>query len=144
MTTPTFRGSDTLPCRRLPARDYILIDPDRHAQYILQQTLISAVVDGHNMPKLVDGNDTLKTPVTRSARNKTAGGTNPIGKPATGTKMAEKQNAKGTVELPLPPAPLDENDKIITKEKRWDLGAIADALNEIHFMVRTNQHSLYA
>lgn len=63
--------------------------------------------------------------------------------------MAGAKNSAQSKSLPkntIPPAPthpLGEDDKIISKEKRGDLGAMADALNEIHFMVRNNQQALY-
>lgn len=125
--------------------DFLTLDPDRHAEYILQQTLISNIRESYNMPKLVDGCSTPKIHATRSKLNSESNLNNTRNRESKANKSANKMAEYGNTGLGNPNFPhveLEEGDKIITSKQRKDPGAIIDALNQIHYLVRTNQSAL--
>lgn len=118
--------------RAIPVRDYLTINPDSHADYILRQTLISNVVESYNMPKLYD----TKKYDTRSKVNSEKQ------KQQQQQQQRYAENPKLNMASPPVPATLEEKDKIITEKQKKDPDAVVNALNQIYFLVKNNQTSL--
>lgn len=136
-----------VPTRRdIQYRDYLSINPDSHVDYLLKQMLIADITEGYNMPRLqAPSKASSKTiPSTYSTRSVT---NRDKETDVSLTKMAETAGAACQTEetflLPPPPATeLEESDKIISEEQKKDPGAVINALNQIHFLVRNNQRAL--
>lgn len=97
------------------------------------------------MPKLIDGADADKVYATRSKTTPNNSISRPQNRFAKSPNLTDKMAGKeyaGKNTFNLSQIELEESDKIITEKQRKDPGAVVDALNQIHFLVRNNQRAL--